>query len=95
MSIYTCSFVIDHVREMRMVHMAFPPLQFVEVKGPGDRLSHKQVVWLSRLAGWGCAVEVCRVKGEHVWVGGGSTSRPCFHQDCAHTQILQIVVMPN
>ncbi len=37
--------------------------QFVEVKGPGDRLSTKQVVWLSRLAGWGCSVEVCHVKG--------------------------------
>ena len=38
--------------------------QFVEVKGPGDRLSNKQIVWLSRLASWGCQVEVCRVKGE-------------------------------
>lgn len=38
-------------------------MQFVEVKGPGDQLSHKQVVWLSRLLSWGCQVEVCRVRG--------------------------------
>ena len=35
--------------------------QFVEVKGPGDRLSHKQIIWLSRLANWSCDVEVCLV----------------------------------
>ncbi|CAI8018977.1 Fanconi-associated nuclease 1 [Geodia barretti] len=38
--------------------------KFVEVKGPGDRLSNKQIVWLSRLASWGCQVEVCRVKAQ-------------------------------
>lgn len=38
-------------------------LQFVEVKGPGDRLSHKQIVWLSDLIHCQCEVEVCRVKG--------------------------------
>lgn len=38
-------------------------IQFVEVKGPGDQLSHKQLVWLSRLLSWGCQVEVCRVRG--------------------------------
>lgn len=36
--------------------------KFVEVKGPGDRLSQKQLVWLSRLLQWGCSVEVCRVR---------------------------------
>ena len=36
-------------------------VQFAEVKGPGDRLSLKQVVWLSRLLEWGCEAEVCKV----------------------------------
>ena len=35
----------------------------MEVKGPRDRLSSKQMVWLSRLMEWGADVEVCRVKG--------------------------------
>ena len=35
--------------------------QFVEVKGPGDRLSHKQIIWLSRLANWSYDIEVCWV----------------------------------
>ena len=38
--------------------------QFVEVKGPTDRLSSKQVLWLNRLVQWGCEAEVCKVKGE-------------------------------
>ena len=41
-------------------------LQFVEVKGPGDRLSHKQIIWLSRLAKWSCDVEVCHVTAKKV-----------------------------
>ena len=41
-----------------------PHVQFVEVKGPNDRLSSKQVLWLSRLVQWGCEAEVCKVKGE-------------------------------
>lgn len=53
-----------------IVYAPTPPLhthmQFVEVKGPGDRLSTKQLVWLSRLAGWGCSVEVCHVKGRYI-----------------------------
>eukprot|EP00127_Corallochytrium_limacisporum_P001403 Clim_evm25s55 gene=Clim_evmTU25s55 len=35
---------------------------FVEVKGPGDRLSEKQRLWLDILAGAGGTVEVCLVK---------------------------------
>ncbi len=46
-----------------LFHFLCAYLQFVEVKGPGDRLSHKQIVWLSDLARWQCQVEVCRVKG--------------------------------
>ena len=41
------------------------------MKGPRDRLSSKQVVWLSRLMEWGADVEVCRVKGMWAWGGGG------------------------
>ena len=37
-------------------------LQFVEVKGPGDRLSQKQILWLDKLIHWGCSVEVCKIK---------------------------------
>ncbi|XP_066448586.1 fanconi-associated nuclease 1 isoform X2 [Eleutherodactylus coqui] len=35
--------------------------KLVEVKGPNDRLSHKQIVWLHELKKMGAAVEVCHV----------------------------------
>lgn len=43
-------------------------LQLVEVKGPHDRLSPKQMLWLSELHKLGAAVEVCHVQD----VGGKS-----------------------
>ncbi|XP_032088351.1 fanconi-associated nuclease 1-like [Thamnophis elegans] len=36
--------------------------KLVEVKGPGDRLSHKQTVWLDELQKLGASVEVCHVE---------------------------------
>ncbi|XP_031472301.1 fanconi-associated nuclease 1 isoform X1 [Phasianus colchicus] len=36
--------------------------KLVEVKGPNDRLSHKQMIWLSELKKLGAAVEVCHVQ---------------------------------
>ncbi|XP_071424775.1 fanconi-associated nuclease 1 [Pithys albifrons albifrons] len=36
--------------------------KLVEVKGPKDRLSPKQTLWLSELRGLGAAVEVCHVQ---------------------------------
>ncbi|GFO40842.1 fanconi-associated nuclease 1, partial [Plakobranchus ocellatus] len=33
-----------------------------EVKGPGDRLSHKQILWIDYLLGLGVDAEVCHVK---------------------------------
>ena len=57
-SVY-CIYIIMAV--IYQMHTIIPP-QFVEVKGPGDRLvSHKQIIWLSRLANWSCDVEVCLV----------------------------------
>ncbi len=38
---------------------------FVEVKGPGDRLSEKQIVWLDFLAENSIECEVCYVKGKN------------------------------
>uniref|UniRef100_A0A671FQG5 Fanconi-associated nuclease n=1 Tax=Rhinolophus ferrumequinum TaxID=59479 RepID=A0A671FQG5_RHIFE len=35
--------------------------KLVEVKGPNDRLSHKQMIWLHELQKLGAAVEVCHV----------------------------------
>ena len=35
--------------------------KFVEVKGPRDRLSDKQRVWIAALLAGGVDVEVCRV----------------------------------
>ncbi|XP_067390652.1 fanconi-associated nuclease 1 isoform X2 [Emydura macquarii macquarii] len=35
--------------------------KLVEVKGPNDRLSHKQMIWLGELKKLGAAVEVCHV----------------------------------
>ncbi|XP_009278605.1 PREDICTED: fanconi-associated nuclease 1 isoform X3 [Aptenodytes forsteri] len=45
-------------------------VQLVEVKGPNDRLSHKQIVWLSELKKLGATVEVC-----HVQAVGGKSKR--------------------
>lgn len=42
--------------------------KLVEVKGPNDRLSHKQIIWLSELKKLGATVEVCHVQA----VGGKS-----------------------
>lgn len=36
-------------------------VKLVEVKGPSDRLSHKQMVWLHELSKMGADVEVCHV----------------------------------
>lgn len=41
-------------------------LQISEVKGPGDRLSHKQMLWLDYLVKLGVDAEVCHVKGKVV-----------------------------
>ena len=39
----------------------FDLLQLVEVKGPGDRLSNNQKMWMHRLVRLGANVEVCHV----------------------------------
>uniref|UniRef100_A0A8D0EXE8 Fanconi-associated nuclease n=1 Tax=Strix occidentalis caurina TaxID=311401 RepID=A0A8D0EXE8_STROC len=44
--------------------------KLVEVKGPNDRLSPKQIIWLSELKKLGAAVEVC-----HVQAVGGKSKR--------------------
>ncbi|NXG57705.1 FAN1 nuclease, partial [Hemiprocne comata] len=44
--------------------------KLVEVKGPNDRLSHKQMIWLSELKQLGATVEVC-----HVQAVGGKSQR--------------------
>lgn len=37
-------------------------LKIVEVKGPSDKLSFVQTIWLNNLASMGLDVEVCNVK---------------------------------
>ena len=64
-----CQRLIKHHRHTRS---GFPDLTvwdpaskrvaFVEVKGPGDRLSNKQVLWLEVLAGLGLEALVCHVE---------------------------------
>lgn len=39
--------------------------KFVEVKGPGDKLSEKQIVWLNFFMQIGIPCEVCYVKGRN------------------------------
>ena len=39
--------------------------QIAEVKGPGDKLSTKQQIWLEVLESLGANVEVCYVTGEN------------------------------
>ncbi|XP_061451989.1 fanconi-associated nuclease 1 isoform X2 [Rhineura floridana] len=58
-------------RDLRHCRGGFPDLvvwrakdcqfKLVEVKGPNDRLSHKQMLWLAELQKLGAAVEVCHV----------------------------------
>jgi Fanconi-associated nuclease 1 len=38
--------------------------QMVEVKGPGDRLSTKQLLWLDYFLGLNVSAEVCHVQGQ-------------------------------
>lgn len=40
-------------------------VKFVEVKGPGDRLSYKQMVWLDFFIRNGIECEVCHVRGKN------------------------------
>ena len=40
--------------------------RIVEVKGPNDRLSHKQTLWLDFLVSLGVEAEVCHVQGMRV-----------------------------
>ena len=64
-----CERLVKHHRHTRS---GFPDLTvwdpaskrvaFVEVKGPGDRLSNKQVLWLEVLAGLGLQALVCHVE---------------------------------
>lgn len=43
-------------------HLNSPSVsQLVEVKGPHDRLSQKQMIWLDELRRLGADVEVCHV----------------------------------
>jgi len=57
-------------RNFRHYRSGFPDLVvwneaeclFVEVKGPGDKLSAKQSIWLDFLIAIGAKTEVCRVK---------------------------------
>lgn len=44
-----------------MVKLDFHYFQIVEVKGPSDRLSQKQQIWLDELHKLGADVEVCHV----------------------------------
>ena len=41
--------------------------RIVEVKGPNDRLSTKQVLWLDYLLEFGAQAEVCHVEGTAVF----------------------------
>ncbi len=41
--------------------------QVVEVKGPGDRLSQKQILWIDYLLSHGVDTEVCHVQGNGLY----------------------------
>lgn len=43
----------------------FLTAQICEVKGPNDRLSHKQILWIDYLVSIGVDAEACYVKGQH------------------------------
>lgn len=46
---------------LHFIYTGVHVLQVVEVKGPNDRLSHKQMVWLHELKRMGADAEVCHV----------------------------------
>lgn len=60
------------IRDFRHTRSGFPDLivwnystkkvKIVEVKGPNDKPSTKQKLWLSYLQSIGCDVEICHVK---------------------------------
>lgn len=47
--------------KIRLIFFLTLTFQLVEVKGPNDRLSYKQMIWLGELKKLGAAVEVCHV----------------------------------
>ena len=47
--------------KLRKMNVLF---QVSEVKGPGDRLSVKQILWLDYLVNFGIKAETCYVRGE-------------------------------
>lgn len=51
----------DRCRRLSDWRFPKPLFQLVEVKGPSDRLSHKQMTWLHELQKLGADVEVCHV----------------------------------
>ncbi|XP_050401294.1 fanconi-associated nuclease 1, partial [Patella vulgata] len=67
-----CGLLSRYAKDPRHTRSGFPDLtlwntenktfKIVEVKGPGDRLSHKQILWLSYLCKLGIDAEVCHVK---------------------------------
>ena len=65
----------------------------MEVKGPGDKLSHKQKVWLTRLQEWG-AVPLSSVTSEQSRHGAkyGGTAGPT---SASHVQYYNFVQITN
>lgn len=49
------------VKNVKFLNFDFLCFQIVEVKGPSDRLSQKQQIWLDELRKLGADVEVCHV----------------------------------
>lgn len=49
------------VENLKCFNVTFHCVQIVEVKGPSDRLSQKQQIWLDELRKLGADVEVCHV----------------------------------
>lgn len=56
---------VGGVGDLCLWHHGRRECMFVEVKGPGDRLSETQVAWLDQMALAGIRVELCHVVEEH------------------------------
>ena len=60
-------FCVENVGQSKgeLLSILFPQFpQIAEVKGPGDKLSTKQQIWLEVLESLGANVEVCYVTGK-------------------------------
>ncbi|EDV26826.1 uncharacterized protein TRIADDRAFT_54130 [Trichoplax adhaerens] len=59
---FSKSFAAGGLPDLVLWNKETKKVKFAEVKGPNDRLSTKQILWIDRIVNWGIDVDVCHVK---------------------------------